>query len=267
MSCGPTCIQEIGSHTWFNNYPIFSTGRRQSPVDIATEAVEFDPSLEGQSITVNYKPEKHLHIVNTGSSVRADIKEVSEISGGPLQGKYRLEQFHFHWGSKSDRGSEHTLNDYVYSSELHLVHWNASKYSSFSEAVDKPDGLAVLGFFIKQGYENKELKQLTDNIKQICKKDSKAKLKNKFDTRKLLPSVLSDYWTYDGSLTTPPFFESVTWIVFANPIEISENQLNQLRCMKCCSCEGKYIQDNYRTPIPLGERKLRSSFRMLSTKL
>ena len=32
--------------------------------------------------------------------------------------------------------------------QLHLVHWNAAKYSSFSEAADKPDGLAVLGYFV-----------------------------------------------------------------------------------------------------------------------
>jgi hypothetical protein len=33
--------------------------------------------------------------------------------------------------------------------QLHLVHWNKSKYRSFAEAADKDDGLAVLGFFIK----------------------------------------------------------------------------------------------------------------------
>lgn len=33
--------------------------------------------------------------------------------------------------------------------QLHLVHWNAEKYSSFGEAADKPDGLAVIGFMVK----------------------------------------------------------------------------------------------------------------------
>lgn len=259
------CHENTGPDTWYNNYPIFSSGKRQSPIDIGTEYVDYDSSLS--PIKINYKPEKHLHIVNTGLSVRADIKETSEISGGPLEGKYRLEQFHFHWGSNSNKGSEHTLNGYTYASELHLVHWNKGKYSSFAEAADKSDGLAVLGFFIKEGHEHKELRKLTDGIQRIFDKDALTKIPDKFDPKHILPSDLSNYWTYDGSLTTPPFYESVQWIVFADMIEMSPEQLNLLRCMRSCSCEGKYIIDNYRCPLPLGERKLRSSFRMLSTYL
>lgn len=33
--------------------------------------------------------------------------------------------------------------------ELHLVHWNQTKYPTFSEAAKHPDGLAVLGVFLK----------------------------------------------------------------------------------------------------------------------
>jgi len=32
---------------------------------------------------------------------------------------------------------------------MHLVHWNCEKYGSIDEAVDKPDGLAVLGIFLE----------------------------------------------------------------------------------------------------------------------
>lgn len=65
-----------------------------------------------------------------------------------MDGVYKLEQFHCHWGCTSDRGSEHTVDGRAYAGELHLVHWNCSKYSSFGEAAGYPDGLAVLGVFL-----------------------------------------------------------------------------------------------------------------------
>ena len=65
-----------------------------------------------------------------------------------MEGIYKLEQFHCHWGCTSDRGSEHTVDGRSFAGELHLVHWNSSKYSSFGEAAAYPDGLAVLGVFL-----------------------------------------------------------------------------------------------------------------------
>jgi carbonic anhydrase len=46
-------------------------------------------------------------------------------------------------------GSEHTVDGKEYSGELHLVHWNKTKYGSFAEALGQPDGLAVLGVFLQ----------------------------------------------------------------------------------------------------------------------
>lgn len=46
-----------------------------------------------------------------------------------------------------------------------------------------------------------------------------------FDPKTLLPSTL-DYWTYDGSLTTPPLLESVTWIVLKESISVSSAQVS-----------------------------------------
>ena len=34
----------------------------------------------------------------------------ASISGGPLDGSYTLNQFHLHWGSQRDQGSEHTVD-------------------------------------------------------------------------------------------------------------------------------------------------------------
>lgn len=47
-----------------------------------------------------------------------------------------------------------------------------------------------------------------------------------FDPSTLLPSSL-DYWTYEGSLTTPPLLESVTWIVCKEPISLTSEQVWQ----------------------------------------
>lgn len=74
----------------------------------------------------------------------------SNLSGGPLYNDdYVIEQFHSHWGSDVHKGSEHTVDGVCFAGELHLVHWNHTKYSSFAEAAGKPDGLAVLGVFLK----------------------------------------------------------------------------------------------------------------------
>lgn len=46
----------------------------------------------------------------------------------------------------------------------------------------------------------------------------------RFNPKCLLPSSLH-YWTYLGSLTTPPLHESVIWIVLKEPIVVSEKQV------------------------------------------
>lgn len=45
----------------------------------------------------------------------------SELTGGPLgTQKFRLEQFHLHWGSDDTKGSEHTIDGKMYAAEVRL---------------------------------------------------------------------------------------------------------------------------------------------------
>lgn len=48
---------------------------------------------------------------------------------------------------------------------------------------------------------------------------------NRFDPACLLPTNTDNYWTYHGSLTTPPLTESVTWIIMRQHIEVSHDQV------------------------------------------
>ncbi|XP_012912396.1 carbonic anhydrase 5A, mitochondrial isoform X3 [Mustela putorius furo] len=72
----------------------------------------------------------------------------------------------------------------------------------------------------------------------------------------LLPAC-RDYWTYPGSLTTPPLSESVTWIVQKRPIEVAQDQLAAFRTLLSSALgeEERSMVDNYRPLQPLMNRK------------
>ncbi|XP_069896927.1 carbonic anhydrase 5B, mitochondrial isoform X2 [Dipodomys merriami] len=188
-------------------------------------------------------------------------KEKQVIEGGPLEHNYRLKQFHFHWGAIDDWGSEHTVDSKCYPAELHLVHWNAVKFKSFEDAALEENGLAVIGVFLKLGKHHKELQKLVDTLPSIKHKDTLKEF-GSFDPSCLMPTC-PDYWTYSGSLTTPPLSESVIWIIKKQPVEVDHNQLEQFRTLLITSKgeKEKRMVDNFRPLQPLMNRTVRSSFR------
>lgn len=256
--------KERGPNTWANQYPA-AGGEKQSPVDIPSSSAQDDADLKDRPLFVDYDPYKCKMIANPGYCWRVDVDgKESVLQGGPLEHKYELKQFHFHWGKTDKTGSEHTVDGKSYPAELHLVHWNTDLYKDFNDAVAKENGLAVLGTFIEIGEEHAELKKLTDLLSNVKHKGDETAISDGFDPTTLLPENRS-YWTYDGSLTTPPCYETVTWIVFKNSIQISADQIAKFRelCSYCRdeSCpEDEFeglIVDNFRPPLPLGKRILR----------
>lgn len=247
-----------GPDKWHETFPI-ANGPRQSPIDIATSEVQHDPKLK--PLALRYDPSASLDIINNGHSVQVtflDDEDKSTLKEGPISGTYRLKQFHFHWGSSDDKGSEHTVNGKMFPAELHLVHWN-TKYPNFGEAASKSDGLAVVGVFLEIGNENPQLQKFLDALQAVKGKGTQTSFAD-FDPTLLLPKTL-DYWTYDGSLTTPPLLESVTWIVCKQSISVSSAQMEKFRAL-LFSGEGEAecrMVDNYRPPQPLKDRKVCSS--------
>jgi len=247
--------KENGPSIWNTWFPVANSGTRQSPVDIVTNSCVPDSSMK--ELKYEYDPDK-IKLINTGSSWRMDFAPSlpSNLSGGPLDDDYKVLQMHAHWGDCPGRGSEHTLDGKSFDAELHIVHYN-TKYGDAGVAVDKPDGLAVLGMFIKTGKHHPAIEKICENLKHVQKKNKTVELQDLLIPSNLLPNDKT-FYTYPGSLTTPPLFESVTWIVFKEPIEMSEEQLNAMRELQTedhddCDC----MVNNYRPPCNLGERTIR----------
>jgi len=191
---GPTHWGDIKS-----DYAMCKTGKNQSPIDI-TNAVKADLSL----IQFSYKPVQ-LKIINNGHTIQVNYAEGSFINVG---GKpYQLVQFHFH------HPSEEKIKGKNFDMVAHLVHKSAE------------GNLAVVAVLIKKGQANALIEALWANLpKEEGTEIVPANVM--IDASGLLPAQ-QGYYTFTGSLTTPPCTEGVTWFVLKAPIELSSAQINR----------------------------------------
>jgi carbonic anhydrase len=198
------------------------SGTEQSPVDLPKSG-----ELHGKApLAVNYHT-LPLQILNNGHTV-----QVAGVTGGKLtlEGKdFELQQFHLH------APSEHTVGSVAFDGELHLVHKSAS------------GELAVIGILLKKGKENKTLAPVFASAPKEEGHDAKPVTGAQIELAKLVPGKAS-YYTYSGSLTTPPCSEGVHWFVLKQPIEVSEAQLQKFKDV----LHG----GNARPVMPLGSRKV-----------
>ncbi|CAD6191124.1 unnamed protein product [Caenorhabditis auriculariae] len=227
---------------------------RQSPIDIVPGAVCHDPDLcKVDTLNISYKPGDCCDVIVNAGGFRVNVERgcSTTLTGNHLgDATYELAQFHAHWGTNGQKGSEHLLNGKSMSGEVHFVFWNTN-YGSFCEALNKEDGLAVVGVFLKEGQHNDDYHSLIETIRKAAGGDKPFAMPKDFDLIKLLPSPDDrDFVTYAGSLTTPPFSECVIWTVFTTPVEISYGQLNVLR---------NIVAENHRECQDLCGRQIRSS--------
>ena len=96
-----------------------ATGKKQSPININVAATKYQmmPSF----VLKNYgvKPENEYTLVNNGHSLVVNLPAgYFKVSGGGLTGEFETVQFHLHWGSSNDKGSEHTMDEKAYPAEV-----------------------------------------------------------------------------------------------------------------------------------------------------
>ncbi len=173
-----------------------ATGQRQSPIDIRDGIkVDLEP------IKFDYRPSA-FRINDNGHTVQVDVGD-SRLT---LTGKtYELIQFHFH------RPSEEKVNGRRFDMVAHLVH-------------KADDGaLAVVAVLMERGQENAFIQTLWNNM-PLEKSTPVTPPSLTIDPLGLLPKT-RDYYTYMGSLTTPPCSEGVLWMVMKQPVEVSADQI------------------------------------------
>ncbi|KAK3600078.1 hypothetical protein CHS0354_036554 [Potamilus streckersoni] len=255
---------EKGPDHWHLDFP-HCGGVRQSPVSIKTDEVIVDSEWLVPFTLKGYDKIQNLtmQLGNNGHTVQVDLMirgEPVSITGGGLKNVYAAQQFHFHWGKEDQRGSEHDIDGIYFPMEMHIVHYNM-KYNNFTEALNKEDGLAVLGFFFEVGRYNHRFDRIIKHFSEISYRDLRTQIET-FALRDLLPENLDGYYRYYGSLTTPPCYESVIWSIFYQTIQISEDQLDQFRHKvheNYANETNRDISDDYRPPQCLNRRKIHSS--------
>lgn len=146
-------------------------------------------------------------IVNNGHTIQVNLPAGGSIKLG--QDEYQLLQFHFH------TPSEEKINGKNYPLVAHFVHKNG-------------DGkLAVVAVLMKEGKENAALKSVFAGLP--AKEGDKTALAM-LNPAEVLPATQA-YYSFMGSLTTPPCSDDVRWQVLQQPVEVSKQQIAAFRAL------------------------------------
>ncbi|MCP2025980.1 carbonic anhydrase [Flavobacterium sp. HSC-32F16] len=217
---------ETGPEHWSEMDQNDCGGKTQSPVDIVE--TENDKTLKPIDFHYNQKTKIH-DVINNGHTIQFDFDSGDFII---INGeRYELKQFHFH------ESAEHTIKGVRYPLEIHMVH--KSKTGKF----------AVVSIMAQEDRKSNETFEFLDKYLPSKVNDT-VKVNNDFNINKVLPENKT-YYTYEGSLTTPPCTEGVQWFIFKNQIDVSIQMIQDLKKLMPVN--------NFRTVQELNGRKIKES--------
>lgn len=187
-------------YRWSELSPEFEScelGRDQSPINIV------DPNQSEQTSEIDFDYQSTTaEVVDNGHTIEVQFEPGNSITIDDEV--YQLLQFHFH------TPSEHLIDNKAAAMEVHFVHQNEA------------GKLAVVGIMMNSGAENPAIASIWDAIPD--NNQVKAASKMSLNAAKLLPKNKT-FLSYDGSLTTPPCSEEVSWNILVESIELSPEQI------------------------------------------
>jgi len=188
-----------GPEQWAHLSPEFATcarGTRQSPIDIRDGI-----KVELDAVQFDYKPSA-FKVLDNGHTVQVNVAPGNAIE--VMGQRYELVQFHFH------RPSEERINGKPFDMVAHLVHKS------------EQGRLAVVAVLLEKGSAQPVVQSVWNNLP--LEKGDEIAARAPIDLNQLLPRERG-YYTYMGSLTTPPCSEGVLWMVMKQPVTISDEQI------------------------------------------
>lgn len=202
-------------------------GAVQSPINILTDSTLKD---SGQDLAIKFYVNLTA-VENLGHTVQLDFKDGSTTQAG---GKtWTSKQTHFH------TPSEHLIDGITYPMEMHIV--SVLKDSSSQN----PKQYLVLGILFKMGRENKFIKEFLNHVPNEEGRDTLPAGSVKFDD--LFNSIPKNgptgYFAYKGSLTTPPYSETVNWVVRKVVLEASPEQISTIEKLE--GNNARHVQAMY----------------------
>jgi carbonic anhydrase len=189
-----------GPQTWGGLKPEFTlcgNGKRQSPIDIRDGiAVDLEP------VQFDYRASS-FRVIDNGHTVQVNLAAGNFIHVGGR--RWELQQFHFH------RPSEERIDGRQFDMVAHLVH------------KDMEGRLAVVAVLLDRGSIQPIVQTVWNNLP--LEKNEEVASRDTLDLNHLLPPDRR-YYTYMGSLTTPPCSEGVLWMVMRQPVQVTQGQLD-----------------------------------------
>lgn len=207
-------------------FALCGTGKNQSPIDLRDKNALGTQGLSGLDIAYKEVP---LKIINDGHAVQVNYPLGSYIKVG--EQRYELMQYHFH------TPSEHYKEGFAYPMEIQFVHR------------DGDGNIVIMAVLFQEGERNPNLNALLARLpKEVGKEMLHREVR--LNPATFLPAN-TEFYKYNGSLTTPPCSEGVYWMVFKQPIEASAGQIRQLSTL---------MGENARPVQPLFARDLLKSW-------
>ena len=214
---------DVGPANWgalSPDYALCADGSAQSPIDIRA-AIKLD------LVDIGFQyGESANNIFNNGHTIQVNIDAGSAILYNGI--RYELLQFHFH------SPSEHTLDGEATPLEIHFVHQDPNS-----------GNLAVVGILLTEGEDdNDAYAAVFDHLP--AQVGAPGAMGEPLSLTALLPDERA-FYTYQGSLTTPPCSEIVRWLLLDQPLELSAQQIAAFTAI---------YAGNARPTQPIGQRDL-----------